>query len=200
MTPSRKAWAAIAVALLLALHFAMAVMSKLKESTTSDELVHLTGGYTYWRYDDYRLQPENGNLPQRWVALPLWIRGSKFPDLEQPYWRKSDAWVMGHEFFYEIGEDHFPKLMAARAMTALLSVATGALIFCWSRRLFGTAGGFVSLIFFAFSPTFLAHGGYATSDVCISLFMLASIGAWWRHLNAPGAGGFALSALSLIHI
>jgi hypothetical protein len=195
MTPTRKAWAAAAVALILALHFAMAVLSKRHESTTSDELVHVTGGYSYWKFDDYRLQPENGNLPQRWVALPIWLSGAKFPDLDQPYWKKSDAWVMGHEFFYETGEDHFPKLMAARAMTALLSVATGLLIFCWSRKLFGTAGAFVSLIFFAFSPTFLAHGGYATSDVCISLFMLASIGAWWRHLNMPDGGGFALSAV-----
>ena len=115
MTGTRKAWAAGAAALILALHFAMAVGSKLHESTTSDELVHLTGGYTYWKFDDYRLQPENGNLAQRWVALPVWIRGSKFPDLDQLYWRISDSWAMGHEFFYETGEDHFPKLTAARA-------------------------------------------------------------------------------------
>ena len=184
-----------AVALLLALHFAMAVASKLHESTTSDEIVHLTGGFTYWKFNDYRLHPENGNLAQRWVALPAWIAGSKFPALDQPYWRKSDGWVMGHEFFYETGEDHFPRLMAARAMTALLSVALGALIFCWSRALFGTAGAFVSLVFFTFSPTLLAHGGYATSDVCAALFLLASVGAWWRHLESPGAGSFALSAV-----
>jgi hypothetical protein len=185
---------AAAVALLLALHFAMAVGSKLRESTTSDEIAHVTGGYAYWKFGDYRLQPENGNLPQRWVALPLVIAGAKFPGLDQPYWKKSDVWVMGHQFFYETGEDHFPRLMWARAMTGLLSVALGALIFCWSRRLFGTAGAFVSLLFFVFSPTFLAHGGYATSDVCIALFMLASIGAWWRHLGKPGMGPFLLSA------
>ncbi len=195
MTETRKSRVVAAAALLLALHFAMAVLSKQHESTTSDEIVHVTGGLAYWRFNDYRLQPENGNLPQRWVALPAWIEGAKFPDLDQPYWRMSDAWVMGHEFFYETGEDHFPRLMAARAMTALFSVMTGALIFCWSRRLFGTAGAFVSLVFFAFSPTFLAHGGYATSDVCIALFMLASIGAWWRHLETPGRGPFALSAV-----
>jgi hypothetical protein len=53
----------------------------------------------------------------------------------------------------------------------------------------------VSLAFFAFSPSFLAHGGYATSDVCMALFMLASVGAWWRHLNTPGAGPFVLSSV-----
>jgi hypothetical protein len=194
VTATRRPWVLGAVALLLGLHFAMAVSSKRHESTTSDELVHLTGGFSYWEFDDYRLQPENGNLPQRWVALPTYLAGATFPTLDQVYWRKSDAWVMGHEFFYETGEDHFPRLMAARAMTALFSVALGAIVFLWSRRLFGTKGAFISLTFYAFSPTFLAHGGYATSDVCIALFMLASLGAWWRHLNTPGLGPFALSA------
>jgi hypothetical protein len=191
----RNIWIIACVALILGLHFAMAVGSKRGESTTSDELVHVTGGFTYWAYDDYRLHPENGNLPQRWAALPAWIGGAKFPALDQEYWRKSDAWVMGHEFFYETGEDHFPRLMAARAMIALLSVATGVLVFWWSRRLFGTSGAFVSLLFFAFSPSFLSHGGYATSDVCMAFFMLASMGAWWRHLNTPGRGPFVLSAV-----
>jgi len=193
--PSRKTLAA--ALLLLVLHFVLAVSSKLHECTTSDEIVHLTGGYTYWKFNDYRLQPENGNLPQRWVAIPAWISGAKFPDLDQEYWRTSDAWVMGHEFFYETGEDHFPRLMAARAMTALFGVALGVLVFLWSRRLFGTPGAFVSLTFFVFSPTLLAHGGLATSDVCMALFMLASVGAYWRHLGRPGSTGFALSAVVL---
>ncbi len=186
-----------AAALLLAVHFALDVGSKLHESTTSDEIVHVTGGFTYWKFNDYRLHPENGNLPQRWVALPAWLAGSKFPGLDQEYWRKSDSWVMGHEFFYETGEDHFPKLMAARAMTGLFSVGLGLLVFLWSRRLFGTAGALVSLGFFTFSPTILAHGGLATSDVCMGFFMLASVGAYWRHLRNPGAAGFALSAVVL---
>ncbi|HEY4988237.1 MAG TPA: glycosyltransferase family 39 protein, partial [Opitutaceae bacterium] len=152
------------------------------------------GGYSYWVLNDYRLHPENGVLPQRWMALPLLLSGAVFPSLDQYYWLTSDGWVMAHEFFYETKWDHFPWLMAARAMTALLSAGIGLLIFCWSRRLFGTAGAFVSLIFFTFSPTFLAHGGLATSDVCMGFFMLASLGAWWRHLNTPGAWPFAVSA------
>ena len=192
MSPAHaRGWVAAAVAALLAVHFALAVASKRHESTTSDEIVHVTGGLSYWKFDDYRLHPENGNLPQRWVALPAWLCGLAFPRpgpalLED----RADARVMGHELFYELHQDHFPMLMAARAMTALLSAALGALIFCWSRRLFGTPGAFVSLAFFVFSPTFLAHGGLATSDVCMALFMLASLGAWWRHLEKPGAGRF----------
>ena len=194
-SPSRNIL--VAATALLALHFALAVGSKVHESTTGDEIAHLTGGVSYWKFNDYRLHPENGNLPQRWEAIPAWLAGSTFPRLDQTYWTTSDTWVMGHEFFYETKVDHFPKLMAARAMTALLSVALGALVFAWSRRLFGTPGGFVSLAFYVFSPTLLANGGLATSDVCVAFFMLASVGAWWRHLERPGAAGFTLSALVL---
>ena len=147
----------VAAAALLVLHFAMAVGSKRHESTTSDELVHLTAGTSYWQNNDYRLQPENGVLPQRWAALPAWWQGAKFPPLaDNPNWRGSDAWVLGYQYFYESGEDHFPRLMAGRAMIALFSVATGVLVFWWSFSLFGGAGALVSLTLFAFCPTFLA--------------------------------------------
>lgn len=189
---------ALAVFGLLALHFALAVGSKRHESTTSDELVHLTAGFSYWEHDDYRLHPENGILPQRWAALPTWLKGAKFPELAgNDYWRTSDAWVVGHQFFYETGEDHFPRLMAGRAMIALFSVATGLMVFFWSRQLFGNAGGLISLGFFAFCPTFLAHGALVTSDVCMALFFLAASGAWWRHLHAGTAGTWCLSVVAV---
>ena len=184
-----------AVTALLVLHWLLAVGSKRGESVTSDELAHLTAGYSYWQFNDYRLQPENGNLPQRWAALPTWLEGATFPLLNgNAYWRTSDVWVLGHQFFYETGEDHFPRLMAGRAMIALFSVATGLLVFCWSRALFGATGALVSLVFLVFSPTFLAHGALVTSDVCMAFFFLASVGAYWRHLHHPRLLTWALSA------
>ena len=174
----------LAVAALLAVHFALAVGSKRNASTTGDEIVHLTAGFSYWQNHDYRLHPENGILPQRWAALPTWWAGATFPPLnDNEYWRHSEAAVIGHQFFYETGEDHFPRLMAARAMIALFSVATGLLVFFWARRLFGNPGALVSLSFFVFCPTFLAHGALATSDACMAFFFLAAAGAWWRHLH-----------------
>ncbi len=195
--PARRPWFYVLVVGLLALHYALAVGSKLNESTTSDELVHLTGGYTFDHFNDYRLHPENGNLPQRLAALPAVLSGMPFPALAgNPYWRDSDAWILGHQFFYESGADHFPRLMAGRAMIALFSVATGLLVFCWTRRLFGDAGAVVALIFFTFEPSFLAHGALATSDVCMTFFLLASVGAWWRHLHDGRARWWWLSALT----
>jgi 4-amino-4-deoxy-L-arabinose transferase-like glycosyltransferase len=197
-SPHRSRLTLLAVIALLLVHFVLAVGSKLRESTTADELVHLTGGVSYWRNHDYRLHPENGIFPQRWAALPAWLAQAKFPPLAgNDYWRTSNVWDMGYQFFYETGGDHFPWLMAGRAMIALFSVATGALVFFWSRRLFGNAGALVSLVLFTFCPTFLAHGALATSDVCTAFFFLAATGAWWRHLHDGRARIWWLSALTL---
>ena len=183
---------------MLAVHFALAVGGKRASGAATDELVHLTAGFSYWQNHDYRLHPENGILPQRWAALPAWLAGATFPLLAgNDYWRTSDAWVVGHQFFYETGEDHFPRLMAGRAMIALFSAATGLLVFCWSRKFFGPAGALVSLVLFVFCPTFLAHGALVTSDVCMAFFLLAACGAWWRHLHDGRARWWWLSALTL---
>lgn len=194
---TREIWIRFAVAALLLLHAALALLAVAGKSTTADELIHVTGGYSYWHLHDYRLHPENGILPQRWAALPAALTHPPFPKLEgNAYWKTSEVQVIGHQFFYETGHDHFPMLMAGRAMIVLFNLATGVLIFCWSRRLFGTPGAFVSLSLFVFSPNFLAHGALATSDACMTFFFLASIGAWWRHLHDGRARWWWLSVIT----
>ena len=48
------------LALLLALgHAALATFAMREKSTTADELAHITGGYTFNHWQDYRLHPEN---------------------------------------------------------------------------------------------------------------------------------------------
>ncbi len=186
-----------AVGALLLVHAVLALWAVAGKSTTADEILHVTAGYSYWTNHDYRLHPENGILPQRWAAIPTAIEQPPFPALkDNPYWKTSEIQAVGHQFFYETGHDHFPMLMGARAMIVLFNLGTGILIFYWSRKLFGTAGGFVSLALFTFSPTFLAHGVLATSDACMTFFFLASVAAWWKTLHDGRARWWWLSALT----
>lgn len=186
----------LTLAVLLALaHGVMAVTATAAKSMTSDEIAHLTAGHAYNTLGDFRLQPENGNLPQRWAALPLKFAGAPLPSTALPLWRDADVWRYGHTFFYEQALPAESLLFAGRAMIALVSAATGLLVFFWSRTFFGWRGAFLSLALFAFCPAFLAHGALATSDVVMTFFFLAGVGAWWRHLEQPGAGRAALSAV-----
>ncbi len=186
----------ITLAVLLAFaHAILAVTATAEKSMTSDEIAHLTAGHAYNSRGDYRLQPENGNLPQRWAALPFTWSGESLPPASLPSWRAADVWNYGHTFFFErtLAADKF--LFLGRAMIALMSAATGLLIFFWSRAFFGWRGAFLSLALFAACPAFLAHGALATSDVMMVFFFLAGVGAWWRHLEHPGVAGAALSAI-----
>ncbi len=184
------------VVALLAIHGWLALSAVRTKSVTTDEIFHVTGGYLYNRFGDFRIHPDNGVLPQRWQALPASLRGVNPPILENnDRWRQSSVHGMSHQFFYESGNDHWPILMQARAMSLLFSLACGLLVFLWARRLAGDLAGLTALALLAFSPTFLAHGPLATSDVCAGLLLTASAGAFWWQLRSGGAIRLAASAV-----
>jgi hypothetical protein len=172
-----------AVAALLALYYVMAISAASGKSLTFDEMAHLTGGYTYSAFNDYRIHPENGNWPQRLGALPAILGRAAFPPLNQPAWTGSNVYVMGDKFLYFSGNDPAALLRRARAVMALLGVALGALVYAWTRRLISPAAAWVSLLLFVFSPTFLAHGPLVTSDMSAALFFTASAWALWTVLH-----------------
>lgn len=183
--------------LLALLHVVLATTATVEKSMTSDEIAHLAAGETYNTRDDYRLQPENGNLPQRLAALPLSLAEIPHPPTTSAAWQSSDIWNYGYAFFYGQPVLVDQWLFLGRAMIGLVSGATALLVFFWSKGLFGWRGGFVSLLLFVFCPTFLAHGALATSDVVMTFFFLASVGAWWRHLERPGIFWTVISAVTL---
>ena len=192
-----RRWSVHAVAVLLLAGFlAMGLSASRHWCVAGDELIHVMSGYTYWATGDYRMQPENGNLPQRLEGLGVLLTRPKLPSFDLPAWRNSDEWEYGWQFFYHAGNDPARLLWAARCVVAGMSVLLGILIYLWSSRLFGAAGGLLSLTLFAFSPIMLSHGMLATSDAIATFFFLASVGAWWRLLHRPGVGTLALSCLA----
>src|ERR1700747_2162780 len=84
--------------LLAALHAALAITAAIEKSPTFDEPTHLTAGYSYWLKNDYRLDPENGNWPARWAALPLILSRPTF--LENTAWRQAGVWAVSENISY----------------------------------------------------------------------------------------------------
>jgi hypothetical protein len=187
-------FAPVAVAFILILHAAIAVWAASRESVTADEILYVTGGYYIDKYGDYRIQPENGNLPQRLHGLAALWTNAPTPVLENnEAWRTSSNLVNSYQFFYETGHDHFPMLMIARALNTLFSIGTGWLVFLWARHLGGGRAGLVAVVLYAADPNLLAHAALATSDLAAVFFLLAGASAFWWQLAAPGPGRIALS-------
>ena len=186
----------ILAAAVLAAFWAMAISVSPRVGATSDERVHLVGGYSYWRLNDYRLQPENGNLTMRLEALPLLPMTLTFPPLDAAYFRDSSANDVGHEFLFGSNNPFDAMLWRARAMVAFIGAATLWLIWRWARSLFGRTGGWLALGTAAFSPTLLAHSGLATSDAASAAALLAAVGACWWVLHRVTWLRLTLAALA----
>jgi 4-amino-4-deoxy-L-arabinose transferase-like glycosyltransferase len=191
-------WGAAIV--LVALWWTMAVTAVAGKSTGFDEVGHLTAGYSYWLTGDFRLQPEGGNLSVRWATLPLLTGPWRFPSRDQDAWRQFDVYAMGYHFFYGVGNDVQAMLLRARAAMAVLGAALGLVVYGWSRRLFGSGGGIVSVALFAFCPTLLAIGPLVTSDTPVALFFAASAWAVWELLQAVSARTVVVASLALAGI
>jgi hypothetical protein len=160
---------------MLAVFYAVLLLGLRDKSATFDEPGHATAGYIYWKYGDYRIDPENGNLAKRWIALPFLFGGEKFPDADSAGWTQANTWLLADAWFNRLGNDTSAMLARGRAISGLVAVALGALIWLWSRKLFGPPGAMVSLLLYVFSPAFLANGGLMTSDTPAALGFLAAL-------------------------
>jgi len=181
----------------LSLYVLMAVTAASDKSNTFDEIAHLTAGYSYWAFNDYRLQPENGNWPQRIAAAPAVLGGAAFPSRDEPAWQLADMWGVGDRFFFGVGNDIDRWLWLGRFLIALVGAGLGAVTFCWARQLTGPMGGWLALGLFVLSPTMLAHGALVTSDMSAALGLVAACGALWWLLHRVSAVTLAASVLAV---
>ncbi len=179
----------------LAVFWVLMAASLRDKSLTYDEVAHAAAGYSQWHFGDYRLQPENGLVPERMAGLPMALSLSPLPAPEPAAWRDAEQWQVGHQWLYRSGRDAGSLGAEGRMCCGLFAVALGALVWAWSRRLFGPLGGMLSLLLYALSPTVLANGALMTSDMAASLFLAASAWAIWAALGRMTAGRLALSAL-----
>src|SRR5262245_55725700 len=61
-------WPAV---LLLVIHIGLALGAFSQWSLTSDEPIHLSAGYSYWRTAHPSLNPEHPPLAKVWASLPM---------------------------------------------------------------------------------------------------------------------------------
>jgi len=152
--------------LILILMFFLLLFSSWNEAGTMDELAHIPSGYSYLVQKDYRLNPEHPPLIKDLSALPLVFLNLNFPT-DVDAWAKdvNGQWEMGRIFIYESGNDADKIFRYSRLPVILLAILFGFMFFRWVRNLYGNKVALLALFLFAFSPTFLAHSRYVTTDL-----------------------------------
>jgi Dolichyl-phosphate-mannose-protein mannosyltransferase len=169
-------------------------------SASWDEAHHLFDGYTIWKFDDYRLNPEVPPFIKLTAALPLLHMQLKVPpDLGRP--NQTEAFLDGKAFVWGNGGDRV--LFPARMVCAGFALALGLLIYLWAEEMFGFVAGVFALAMFVFDPNMLANGAMVTTDVGAAFCFVAAMYSFYRYCRKPGwvrlgvagvALGLALSA------
>ncbi|ANM29519.1 hypothetical protein ABI59_07885 [Acidobacteria bacterium Mor1] len=213
-------WTVPLACLLLVVFFAAGYVSMRGDSATFDETAHLPAGLSYLERHDFRMNPEHPPLPKMWAALPLRLgiggAGGEGPhaDYDSPAWQgrsvqpgttmktAADQWEFGFETINGpldrvARRDPSGALIPGRTMMLLWGVLLGALVFAWSRELWGDAGALLSLGLYALSPTMLAHARLVTTDTAAALGFTATLWAFWRFTRQPGWGRMVLVGLCL---
>ncbi len=184
LTLQKRRWARMVCVVALLLLQALQLVHVARATSSSwDEPHHLLDGYTIWKFDDYRLNPEVPPLIKLTAALPLLgMRLTVPPNLgrEDP----TEAFLDGKAFVFGNGGDRvlFPARMAAMSY----ALALGLLIYLFAEEMFGFVAGIFALAMFVFDPNFLAHGAMVTTDVGAACCFLASVYSFYRYCRRPG--------------
>ncbi len=189
-------------ALMLVFMLALAFSSLLDDSAIMDEVAHLPAGYSYISQQDMRLNPEHPPLIKDLAGGTVWlwskITGTKinFPS-EIPAWKNdvNGQWDFGFDFMYKEGNDADLMLFLGRLPTLLFLLLLGIYIFKWAREIFGPAAGLLALFLYSFSPTFLAHGRFVTTDVAAAAGIFITSYYFVRWLKNPGTKNLIIVGL-----
>jgi hypothetical protein len=183
-----RTWTWLAVAGLLSLHLILAERSLIRENPTVDEVVHLPAGITYWQKHTFRLYHHNPPLVKLVAALPVVLaRPVMEPVYQQESWTAADPSppTFSQTFALLNLDRYFELFRLARMVMPLLSILGGLVVFLWSRRLYGSGGGLLSLCLWVFCPNILAHCRLVTTDVGATALGAAATFVFWHYLRNP---------------
>ncbi len=183
--------------ILLGILFFLLFASAWDDSAIMDELAHIPAAYSYIMQKDMRLNPEHPPLIKDLAGLPLALLDLNFPTDVKP-WQDdlNGQWEMGRIFLYEAGNDPDQILHWARLPMMLLALLFGWILFTWTKRHFGPAVALLTLFLFAFSPTFIAHARYVTTDLAAAFGFLIGIMAFINFIENPSKKNIILAGIA----
>ena len=167
------------------------------DSAIMDELAHIPAGFGYITQFDYRLNPEHPPLLKALAALSGKIFANpSFPTYTK-YWQEdiNGQWAQGAVFLYESGNDADSIIFWSRFPLMLLALFFGWLVFSWTKKRFGNSAAILTLLFFAFSPTFLTHSRYVTTDLGAAFAFFTGLVSFIKFVEVPSRKNLILAGI-----
>ncbi len=178
----------LVVLCLLMTMFGLMYYSSKHDSLTFDEKAHIAAGFTYLEKQDYRVNPEHPPLAKDISALGLMGKDINFPEDDAMFTGDNIEWWrqfnLGNNIIYEVNGDRAEEIIqASRFPMILLTILLGLLLFFTAYKWFGKYTALLTLFFYSFSPTFIAHGRLVTIDIIAAFGMVLATYFWISYLK-----------------
>lgn len=168
-----------------------------QKSLTWDEPSFIAAGYSYLKWNDFRLNPSHPPLMQDLAALPLLFMDLNVPSKEDPGFRDNINPVVefGRRFLFESGNDFLRITRWARIPALAIGTFLILAIYLWGRDLYGPGPALLATTIAAFCPNLLAHAKVATEDLGCSTLMFIAVWMLWRALRENKIADWLLCGL-----
>lgn len=165
------------------------MVSSTSKSPAIDEIPHIGAGLTYWKFHDFRMNPEHPPLIKLLCTLPPLLLDKvpvyyEFGDYELSSWFKSDQYKYGFYILFRNKVDPRDVLLHARSVIAMIGCLGAVFAWWWGHRLGRCAmAGALSGLLLCLYPEYAGHSRFVTLDVptlaaCGAISAAAL--AWWR--------------------
>ncbi len=183
---------------IIAISGVLMLNAAISDSAIVDEVAHISAGYSYLKFLDYRLNPEHPPLVKILAAIPLLFQPINFP-LQSLAWNQgtNDEWNLGDEFLYHSGNNADQILLWARLGPIFLTLILILIIYFWAKEIIGRWWALLPTFLFAFSPLVLSHGHYVATDIGATLGVVAATAMFLRFLFHPTKKSAILAGLIL---
>lgn len=194
----KKYWVTICLSFVIVASFLLMFLSAKEDSMVIDEKVHISAGYLHVWEGNYLFNSEHPPLLNDLAGLFAKIAKPNLPETSITEFEEgSDQWEYGDLFFYKSGNDVDKIIIWARVPFILLTIGLILVIFFWAKSLFGKKAGLFAATLTAFSPSVLAHGRLATTDIGLVLFFVLTCFCLYKYYLKPSLATALLLGLSL---
>ena len=189
----------LAAFILLTLHGTIIATSIPRNAVTVDEVFHLPAGMSYWQRGVFWCYHHNPPLVKLAFSLPAVLMNTpiSYEHFERLPGVRSVDWRHGVEFMVTNKSSYMKIYYCGRIIVVMISILCGYFVFLWSKELFGSSGGLLSLTLWSFCPDALAHGGLATVDTGATLAALVAMYCFKKYIKKPNILRAVLSGASL---
>ena len=170
--------------LILTSNLALGFTSATRKSVTVDEFALLPNGLALLHEKAFQIDPGVPPLAKMLMALPVfWDRSNIcFPKIVVD----QSTWQYGYDFAIQNPANYQTYFLKARIVSLFMLGLTCLLAFILAHRFYGQTGAFITLVLVCFSPTLLAHGRLATTDIYLTTAILGTFLAFDLYVLKPG--------------